>query len=56
MDGWPERFGIMDFYLDACSTQLIRGVVADRLNIIDIGSPETLAEAERAVSQGLFAL
>lgn len=47
MEGWPDHFGIIDFYLSVCAGHAVRGVVADGLDITDIGSPETLAEAER---------
>lgn len=47
MDSWPERFGIIDFYLSACKDHPICGVVADDIHIIDIGSPETLEAANR---------
>lgn len=46
MEEWPEKFSIIDFYLDACAGHTICGVVADNLKIIDIGSPQKLAEAE----------
>lgn len=45
MESWPEKFSIIDFYLAVAQTQSIRGVVAENLQLIDIGSPETLAEA-----------
>lgn len=48
MEEWPDRFPIIDFYLKSCATRSIRGVVAQDLNLIDIGSPEKLAEAERS--------
>lgn len=47
MEEWPERFSITDFYIRSCDRHKIRGVVAKGLEIIDIGSPEKLAEAER---------
>ena len=47
MATWPERFSIIDFYLSACAAGTIRGVVAPDLHLIDIGSPEKLAEAQR---------
>ena len=43
---WPDRFSIIDFYLQQCADRLIRGVVAPDLQLIDIGSPEKLAEAQ----------
>lgn len=45
-DGWPEKFSIIDFYLRHAAERPIYGVVADKLRLIDIGSPEKLAEAE----------
>lgn len=51
MEDWPERFGIMDFYLKVCGEQEIRGILApEDFNMIDIGSPETLNEANKFVS------
>lgn len=46
MDACPDRFGIMDFYLDACAAHNIRGVVKDDLQLMDIGKLDTLAQAE----------
>lgn len=50
MADWPERFGIIDFYLAAAAAHPIYGVVAENLHLIDIGSPEKLAEAEEFIS------
>lgn len=50
MDAWPERFPIIDFYLKSAAAHPIYGVVATDLRLIDIGSPETLAEAEEKLS------
>lgn len=54
MDKWPERFSIIDFYLAVCAMEEIRGVVAKSLKIIDIGTPEKLAEADALVREGAF--
>lgn len=51
MEEWPERFGIIDFYLKACRDHRITGVVAQDLHLIDIGSPETLEAADRLFSK-----
>ncbi len=48
MAAWPDRFSIIDFYLSECAAGTIRGVVAPDLQLIDIGSPEKLAEAQEA--------
>lgn len=50
MADWPDRFGIIDFYLRYAALKPIRGLVAKDLKLIDIGSPETLAEARRDYS------
>lgn len=50
MASWPDRFGIIDFYLSVAAGHAIYGVQAHNLRLIDIGSPEKLAEAEAAVS------
>ena len=46
MESWPERFSITDFYIKEAERHPIYGIAAPNLNIIDIGTPETLAEAE----------
>lgn len=50
MESWPDRFGIIDFYLSVCASHTIRGVVASSLDITDIGSPETLKAADAKFS------
>lgn len=50
MKDWPERFSIIDFYLKAAADHRICGVVADNLKLIDIGSPEKLAQAEAEIA------
>ena len=50
MEDWPEHFSIIDFYLRAAAGQRICGVVADNLKLIDIGSPEKLAQANAEIA------
>ncbi len=50
MSDWPDKFSIVDFYLENASKYGIFGVVQDNLHLIDVGSPERLAEAERLYS------
>jgi len=45
MDAWPERFSIIDFYLDMCQSHPLRGCLQPGLQLLDIGKPETLARA-----------
>lgn len=43
---FPERFGIIDFYLDVCSREDIYGYVQPGLRLMDVGKLDTLPEAE----------
>ena len=45
MASWPDRFPIMDFYLQACADHLIRGYEATNLRLMDVGKLDTLDEA-----------
>lgn len=49
MKDFPEKFGIMDFYLQVCDKADIRGHVAPALRLMDVGKLDTLAEADRFV-------
>lgn len=46
MDGEPDRFPIMDFYLKNCDKVRIEGYVKEDLLLMDVGKQETLKEAE----------
>lgn len=50
MDSFPDKFGIIDFYLKVCSKANVRGVVKPDLRLLDVGKLDTLAEAERFIS------
>lgn len=45
MASWPDRFPIMDFYLQVCADHLIRGYEATNLRLMDVGKLDTLDEA-----------
>lgn len=45
--GMPDRFPVIDFYLQACADYPIYGVPAPGLTLVDVGKIESLAEAER---------
>ena len=51
MASWPEKFSIIDFYLQQAAENKIRGVLAPDLHLIDIGSPAKLAEANALLSR-----
>ena len=44
---WTGKFSITDFYLQTCQEARISGYFASNLQLIDIGKPETLAQAEQ---------
>ena len=45
MASWPDRFPIMDFYLDVCDKYCITGYEAPGLRLMDVGKLDTLDEA-----------
>lgn len=51
MDDFPEKFSIIDFYLNTCATHNIKGYVKDDLKLMDIGKLDTLAQAETFLSE-----
>lgn len=46
MAGYPDKFSIIDFYLQICHVQPIRGYLKEDLRLMDVGKLETLKEAE----------
>ena len=46
MEEWTGKFPIMDFYLQTCKEARLGGYAKEDLQLIDIGKPETLAQAE----------
>ncbi len=51
---WEGKFSIMDFYLATCGQTDCSGYLAEKLELIDIGKPETLARAEEFVKKLTF--
>lgn len=51
MQEWPEHFSIIDFYLKSAAGHRICGAIADKLRLIDIGSPEKLAQADAEIAE-----
>ncbi len=45
LDKWPDVFGITDFYIRECSHLDIRGYVQPGLQLLDVGKPDTFAQA-----------
>ncbi len=50
MDGYPEVFPIMDFYLSQAATQRIEGYVPPTFHMLDVGKLDTLHAAEAFVA------
>ena len=47
MSGYPDKFPIMDFYLDICKKAKIKALVSEDLRLVDVGKLDSLEEAER---------
>lgn len=47
MEEWTGKFSIIQFYLSVCARTDIHAFPSSNLRLLDIGKPETLAEAER---------
>ena len=54
MDRFPDRFGIIDFYLSVCHRSRVVGLPKDDLRVLDVGKLDTLQEAERFFSDNGF--
>lgn len=54
MDNFPDKFGIMDFYLKVCAESNVRGVVKPDLRLLDVGKLDTLSEAEQFVAANVL--
>lgn len=50
MDGMPDKFGIMDFYLKYCAVCPVCGYVKENLRLMDVGKLDTLDQAERFIA------
>ena len=46
MQEYPEKFGIMDFYIRECGKAQIVGHPQKNLMLMDVGKADTLSEAE----------
>ena len=46
MKKWPEKFSIIDFYLQMADKYIIKGYVMDNLKMVDVGKLDSLKEAE----------
>ena len=51
MAEWPEKFGIIDFYLSACQTADVSGFLKSDLELLDVGKLDSLDKAEKFIKQ-----
>jgi NDP-sugar pyrophosphorylase family protein len=50
MDSWPEKFPVINFYLDAAAKgHRIKGIVVKDLSLLDVGKLNTLEQAENFI-------
>lgn len=47
MEKWPEKFSIVDFYLQMADKYIVKGYVKDDLRMVDVGKLSSLEEAEK---------
>ena len=45
MEQWPEKFPIIDFYLNRCAERKIKGYLKSDLQLLDVGKLDTLDNA-----------
>lgn len=50
MADFPDKFGIIDFYLAVCAKANIQGVEKHDLRLIDVGKLDTLSKAEEFIN------
>jgi hypothetical protein len=46
MQGYPDKFSIIDFYLDQCLAHPIYGYEQTDLQLLDVGKLDSLQQAE----------
>lgn len=51
MDAYPDKFSIIDFYLDICKTLPIKAYVDDNLKLLDVGKQDTISKAKEFLKQ-----
>ena len=51
MEGWSEKFPIIDFYLKIAADHPVHGYIPEAFSMIDVGKLDTLAEAEELFSK-----
>ncbi len=52
MQGLPEKFSIIDFYLDIADKYIIKAYVKEDLEMVDVGKLHTISAAEEFIKKG----
>lgn len=50
MESFPDKFGIIDFYLQTCASHRIMGYAKPDMKLMDIGKLDTLSHADEFLS------
>lgn len=50
MNEFPDKFGIIDFYLKICAEANIKGYLKENLKLMDVGKLDTLSQAEEFIN------
>lgn len=48
---FPEKFSIIDFYLEICRTETIKSFSPDNFRMMDVGKIDSLQKAEKFITQ-----
>ncbi len=51
MNGWGDKFSIIDFYLKECNKTIIKGEVHNETRLLDVGKLNSLSLAEKMVKE-----
>ncbi len=51
MKNWPDKFSIIDFYLDVCGQYNIKKYIQPELDMIDVGKLDSLQKAEELAAR-----
>lgn len=52
-ENFPDKFGIIDFYLQSCDKVCIKGYLKEDLRLMDVGKLDTLKDAEEFIKSCL---
>lgn len=53
LQSFPDKFGIVDFYIKMCAQCSIKGFLNENLRLMDVGKIDTLAQAEAFLQENI---